>query len=120
MAAGFPAYHKEIFRSPQPNVDLVFCAVRTLESLRWKVRHVTPNRVIGAVPYNLLSVGEEIEFLIQYPDECQITSKCMWPTQFIDWGKNRKNIEKILPELQRQATNFIHPMAAPPPPINPR
>jgi hypothetical protein len=52
---------------------------------------------------NLMSWGETVEAWISHGPQgavVRLRSKCALPTQVIDWGKNRKNVERIVEALR--------------------
>lgn len=53
--------------------------------------------------FNLASWGENINITVLYFNESSsyviIKSECVFPTQIIDWGKNKSNVDKIYNHL---------------------
>ena len=47
------------------------------------------------VPLNVLSWGETVNIRVKASGEVEIQSTCSYRYQIVDWGKNRRNIEKI-------------------------
>ena len=44
-----------------------------------------------------------------------ILSKCVLPTQLVDWGKNKKNVEAVSAYILENMEHYRHRQAAPPP-----
>ena len=54
-----------------------------------------PGFIKANVPLSLISYGEEV--MVRFFQEgFAIESKCVFPLQLIDWGKNKSNVEKFL------------------------
>ena len=49
---------------------------------------------------NIWSWTEEIEVRISSSGEVYMESRCYIPTQVVDWGKNKKNVNKFFAELE--------------------
>ena len=81
------------------DINTVMAAARAaLTACRWKFSEYQW-RLVASVPFNLLSYGEEVEIRF-YQDSFDISSKCIFPLQVIDWGKNQSNIRKFLNAYQ--------------------
>ena len=52
-------------------------------------------KVQAKVPASFWSWGETVDIHIQESQEVEMTSSCNLPFQFIDWGKNKANINKL-------------------------
>ena len=68
-----------------------------------------PPVVRGDIGVGMMSWGEKVTITVaEAPggSSVHIHSKCSFPLQLVDYGKNRKNVEKIIAGLQ--------PPAAPP------
>lgn len=85
-----------------------------------KLGFKSENPIQGGIMYffnssaNLSSWGEDIDITVLYHSETTaqviIKSKCTLPTQVIDWGKNKANVEKIY--------NYLTSRLAYTPPLN--
>lgn len=57
---------------------------------------------------NFSSWGEQIDIIVVYVNESSvhvtIRSECVMPTQIVDWGKNKQNVEKICSSLAATLT----------------
>jgi len=62
------------------------------------------------------SWGEDISIVVSFVDpntvSISVLSECSLPTQIIDWGKNRRNVDKIFQyigsNIARYATPFVN------------
>lgn len=102
MSFGFPAYHKEtIVLEQNLEFDAVFQALKsTITALSWTLAHTTEDKIYAKAKINWLSWGEDISIRIAQDKSIVIESKCILPTQCIDLGKNKKNVEKFKAQLK--------------------
>jgi len=49
----------------------------------------------GRVPINWCSWGENLEIQVEGNATVRAQSRCSFPTQIIDWGKNRRNLDRF-------------------------
>ena len=70
-----------------------------LQSLGWSCYQSSPTSFNSSVNLGWLSWGENITVDFSHPSWIQVTSKCAFPLQIVDWGKNQKNIDKFLAQL---------------------
>lgn len=96
MAFGFPAYHTERCQVPPAAMANACLAIRSaITSQGWRVRNETMQRIEASTGVNLWSWGETI-IVDAMPDySITITSKCSWPLQCFDWGKNQANVVEL-------------------------
>lgn len=60
----------------------------------------------GAYTVSLLSWGEDVTASIGFGQRGSVvtlTSESSMPTQVVDWGRNRRNVERILGHLRAAA-----------------
>ncbi len=98
---GFPAYHQEDVAFPYPVTHewvVYACQVSGLGIARWGqgaqggMWHVAPSA-------SLMSWGETMTIAPLAPNVLRIRSECGLPTQCIDWGKNERNVKKLVQVL---------------------
>ncbi|MFT0211791.1 DUF1499 domain-containing protein [Pseudomonas sp. F1_0610] len=81
--------------------DKVMQALKsTVTALNWKTAHIAETKIYAKAKVNWLSWGEDISIYVMPDTSIQIESKCILPTQCIDLGKNKKNVEKFKAQLQ--------------------
>jgi len=73
--------------------------VSSLNVLRWKWWQPRPLVFRASVKTSWSSWGEAILIDISHPGWMTVESKCAFPLQLIDWGKNKKNVSKFLDQL---------------------
>jgi hypothetical protein len=67
-----------------------------------KVRQADPvtGRLEARAGFSFSSYGENVS--IQVGDSgstVDVRSECIWPTQLVDWGKNRRNVTRFFEQL---------------------
>lgn len=121
-----PSQEEKISFPGLTNMQILLLALKSTESLKWNIEEVTLQKAQINVPINLQSNGEEITLILEDSDcgEITVRSKSV-SIQFVDYGKNRKNIRKLreamdelkanLPpeELVQMAENLKESMNAP-------
>jgi hypothetical protein len=100
MSFGFPAYHQQTETFYLNSGNLYSLVKSAFAELRWKVTMDTPSHLEASATLNLASWGEKISVSIEGMT-ATIVSKCLLPTQCIDWGKNKKNVTTLLNMLRR-------------------
>lgn len=103
MAFGFPAYHEERFvNSSDEAINLKAAALKAVRTLNWKIKSNDGSRIIAMTSMNLSSWGEWFHITMTGPRGMTIRSECSATTQFVDWGKNKRNVRKFLTQLEEQ------------------
>ena len=96
MSFAFPAFHEA--RLPGAfDAEAVETAMRRLG---WGSIRRDGSSVACKVALNLWSFGETVAVTVA-PDHVLLRSACVMPTQCIDWGKNRRNVEALRAALGR-------------------
>jgi hypothetical protein len=98
---GFPAFHEEdfTFSFPVTNDWIVYaCQTAGLGPVRWG--HGARGGAWYVAPaVSVFSWGEQIVIAPLAPNVVRIRSECSLPTQCIDWGKNKKNVMRLIQTL---------------------
>lgn len=100
MAFGFPAYHTEHYSPGTAKAKMQEAIRSTVESLEWKIRIDDVDGFEVSTGVNFRSWGEKVVIDFMEDHSISVTSKCALPTQCIDWGKNKANVNKFLAELK--------------------
>jgi hypothetical protein len=104
MAFGFPAYHTEHYSADAGmSADLNVVARSALKAMSWSIRTESDGQIVASTSVNLRSWAEEVLISFLPDNSISVTSKCSWPTQCFDWGKNKANVEKFMAEIKRHA-----------------
>lgn len=69
---------------------------QTLGELGWKYEEPEEGLLRASVTVSLSSFGETFSIRTRQRGIVEIESRCKWPSQVIDWGKNRANIREFL------------------------
>jgi len=73
---------------------LIDAVARFAASKGWRVRDRTDHMVVCLVPVNMFSWGEEVRVVAE-PHSIRVISRCRFPFQVIDCGKNARNVEEV-------------------------
>ena len=96
MTFAFPAFY-ETRMAGAFDVAAVEAAMRQLRGSEIRREH---GSVIGKVGFNLWSFGETVT-ATPAAGYLLLRSTCVMPTQCLDWGKNRRNVEALQAALGR-------------------
>ena len=96
MVFGFPAYHEEKIYLEKSRNEIISFLEPIIVSLSWSIREYTENHMLVETKMSLWSVREKIRITILPSGSIQVRSECAMFTQFFDWGKNKKNVHKLL------------------------
>lgn len=66
-----------------------------IQRLGWSFRGEGPGVIYAGVSISLRSYGENVRFAF-FQDRFVVESKCAFPLQLIDWGKNKENVDKFV------------------------
>ena len=97
MAFGFPAYHQEKIDLGIPRNKIFSFLEPIIGSLSWSIREYTENHMLVRSKDTLLDwEPENIRITILPSGSIHVHSKNEIFTQCFDWGKNKKNVHKLL------------------------
>lgn len=96
MAFGFPAYHEAKIGLNIPREEVMGFMEPIIGSLSWSIREYSQNHMLISSKVGMKSWGEKIRITILPSGILQIRSECSLPTQCFDWGKNKKNVNRLL------------------------
>ena len=101
MVFAFPAYHEDEKTFKKLGLlTLKECVRDSLEGLGWTC-YEEDGYWDGGTPFNFFSWGENIVIEILEDDETvRMKSSCKMPTQCIDWGKNKRNVNEFFAMLR--------------------
>lgn len=101
MVFAFPAYHSDKFVAPSPEVNLVRLSQAAVQHLGWILVSQSRDSIVYSTRKRLVSRCERVTIqFIEADHSLTIVSRCVLPTQCLDWGKNRKNVTVFLQVLQ--------------------
>ena len=88
--------------------ELITACEKALLRCNFKVKgfHAETGTLHGGVSWNFFSYGEKISITFGQGGEVKAHSECILPTQFIDWGKNKRNILRFFEALEEIIPRF--------------
>ena len=102
MAFGFPAYHEETIDLEIPRNEIISFLEPIVGSLSWGIIEYTENHMQVISNTGLLeSDPQYITITILPSGSTHVRSQCSIFTQCFDWGKNKKNVHKLLSAINR-------------------
>jgi hypothetical protein len=89
---------------PGTRADFVRVAQDAATQCGFKVKEASPEQgwVKARAGFGLRSWGENIDIRVNDGGGVEVISQCLMPTQFIDYGKNKSNVNRILARLSAQ------------------
>lgn len=91
-----PSYNDKLYLPGLSNTEILILALEASQKLKWNIEKVAPEGALFEVPFNMYSHGEEITFTIEQGSNGEVSVRSQSSSvQFVDYGKNRKNIQKL-------------------------
>lgn len=91
-----PSYNDKLYLPGLSNTEILILALEASLKLKWNIEKVAPEGALFEVPFNMYSHGEEINFTIEQGSNGEVSVRSQSSSvQFVDYGKNRKNIQKL-------------------------
>lgn len=100
MSFGFPAYFTESRTLPRLYGELPSIVASALNNLGWYYEAVSENSFRARVNAGLASFGENVLITILPGGVVMVNSKCDFPFQCLDWGKNKQNVKAFFSQLE--------------------
>ena len=100
MAFGFPASYSEIRSFSFQPYGLSWVIKYTLEDLGWEYEVLSNNEFSASVSINLASWGELVNVSILSNGSVEVESRCSYPLQCFDWGKNEENVQTFFERIE--------------------
>ena len=100
MTFGFPAYHTDRYSAADKGADLRSAVRQALAALSWPVKEEAADRLVASTGMNWRSWGEKVYIDFLPEDSISVASKCAFPLQCVDWGKNKANVKEFMAELK--------------------
>ena len=97
MAFGFPAYHEETIDLEIPRNEIISFLKPIVGSLSWAIIEYTENHIKVISNTGLFEeYGQYITITILPSGSIHVRSNNSVFLQCFDWGKNKKNVHKLL------------------------
>lgn len=91
-----PSYNDKLYLPGLSNTEILILALEASQKLEWNIEQVTLEKIRFEVPFNMYSRGEAITFTIEKESDGEVSVRSQSSSvQFVDYGKNRKNIQKL-------------------------
>ncbi|WP_028863894.1 hypothetical protein [Psychromonas aquimarina] len=101
MAFGLPAQFQDSYSFDNTDFDIRSTVNRAIKITGWKVKNDSSESISLSSGLNALSWGEDINIQFTANNSILVTSKCVFPLQCFDWGKNKGNVNKLLNILRK-------------------
>jgi hypothetical protein len=100
MAIGFPAYFSESRTYQFQQHELAMVLRSTFDELGWQYENQPGDVFTAKVSMNAMSWGEFLRVEISSRGQVEVESKCAFPMQCIDWGKNKRNVKTFFSRFE--------------------
>ena len=102
-----PSYNDKLHLPGLSKTEILILALEASQKLEWNIEEVTPEGARFEVPFNMYSHGEEITFTIEPGSDGEVAVRSQSSSvQFVDYGKNRKNIQKLRETMEEIKTSL--------------
>lgn len=102
-----PSYNDKLHLPGLSKTEILILALEASQKLEWNIEEVTPEGARFEVPFNMYSHGEEITFTIEPESDGEVAVRSQSSSvQFVDYGKNRKNIQKLRETMEEIKTSL--------------
>ena len=103
-----PSYNDKLYLPDLSNTEILILALEASQKLEWNIEQVTLEEIRFEVPFNMYSRGEAITFTIEKGSDGEVSVRSQSSSvQFVDYGKNRKNIQKLR-ETMEEIKSLTH------------
>lgn len=102
-----PSYNDKLHLPGLSKTEILILALEASQKLEWNIEEVTPEGARFEVPFNMYSHGKEITFTIEPGSDGEVAVRSQSSSvQFVDYGKNRKNIQKLRETMEEIKTSL--------------
>jgi hypothetical protein len=88
--------------------DIIRIAERILDDLGWHINFVDEDRISARTGSGIWIFGDAMTVDVSRRGTVTVHSRCIWPTQIIDFGRNDANVERFLDRLERRLDKLAH------------
>jgi hypothetical protein len=96
MTFGFPAHHGEVIDIEDDRVTARKAICQAFDELEWRYELIDVDNYRSWVRFSGESWEKKFEVSLLDDGMMKIVSTCRLPTQCLDFGKNRRNVERFL------------------------
>ena len=102
-----PSYNDKLHLPGLSKTEILILALEASQKLEWNIEEVTPEGARFEVPFNMYSHGEELNVTIEGGSVGDVAVRSQSSSvQFVDYGKNRKNIQKLRETMEEIKTSL--------------
>ena len=105
MAFGFPAFHKDRKTLTLSVEETKAIAIEILVEFEWTEIGIHPFALDYKTTGGILTSGERLYINIT-ETEIILRSECIFMSQFLDFGKNKANIDRFWEAYEAKLKNF--------------
>ena len=105
MAVGIsPQYAQENLVGNLSNEHFLIIAIEAAEKLNWEIGYTSETGFIAYTKFSMSSYSEQVtvrlaDGFVHYKSECT-------GIQLVDWGKNKRNIQKLIEKIEELQTSI--------------
>ena len=101
MSIGFPAHYSASIKN-KSNYSIKEL-IKILKKTTFIIQYNSDGNIFLKAQLNAWSWGESIKITLnkEGDNSINILSKCTFPLQILDWGKNKKNVDMIVELLSK-------------------
>jgi hypothetical protein len=98
---GFPPSYEDSMRFPGTREQIAQACLEAVRRSRFGVRRsdLAGGWVEARTHVTFRSYRENVRLWVDDENQVHVTSECAYPLTFIDWGKNRWNVRRVLANL---------------------
>ena len=93
-------YH-DIRQFPGTRDQLIQAGQEAVRRSGFRIRQADPaaGRLEARAGFSFWSYGENVWVQVGDGSTVDVRSECIWPTQLVDWGKNKRNVNRFFGHL---------------------
>jgi len=98
---GLPPSYEDSMRFPGPREQITQACLEAVRESRFRVvrSDLAGGWVEARTRVTVRSYSENVRVWVDEQNEVHVSSECLYPLTFIDWGKNRWNVRRLLANL---------------------
>jgi hypothetical protein len=105
---GFPPSATGELRFPELRPDeIIRVSERILDDLGWHITLVDDEGIEVRTGTGIWFFGDRMTVDVSRGGVVTVHSRCIWPTQIIDFGRNDRNVERFLDRLERKLARLV-------------
>src|SRR4051794_14337672 len=93
---GLPPYAEESVQYSRSRDELLDAIEDALDDLRWPYHYTGKAELSVSFSLTFGSWGERMTIAAHKDGTINVRSACVFPLQWIDWGKNQQNVDQFL------------------------